>query len=392
MSKTFKETIRRYCSKDVYSKPQTWYLMGTANNDLKIENSGTNILRKDFIYGHRSFFAQYVKEAVDALEGDEFLVPKERFANVCHYNGLDREQYTSWVMLAAYHTTEEDGEITEDKLKRISMLAWAFEAACTSVVLTDDYMDGETSRWKKPSWCRLSNIGNTVITDGDLLRMSGFYMIRKYFRDQAYYASLLNLLNDMCFMTAVGQTMDMYASKKFKQYRDINIYNLKKYYQMGIYKSYIPIFRCCTVAALYLTNTTSEYLKYEHVFKKFGSHGQITNDLYDLYGKYENFGRNSSDIKEGKFSWVVSTATDHANDKQKLLLQKNYGRSEPECQQVVLDVYKEIDVLQKFYEYKNELLKEVRNDLKTVSNPKILSIVENYINLYIDVDYDFRPY
>ncbi|KAF5287067.1 hypothetical protein FQR65_LT12368 [Abscondita terminalis] len=214
-------------------------------------------------------------------------------------------------------------------------------------------------------------------------------MIKKYFRDQPYYRTLCGYLAEICHITGVGQTMDIHASKYFKQHRDINMYNLKKYFQLARYKCYIPIFRSCTLAALSLTNTTEEYFKYEYIFEKLGSHGQMTNDMHDLFGKYESFGRRSTDIEEGKLSWVISAAVEHADDKQKLLLQKNYDRPEPECQRIVLNVFKEIDVIQKFYDHKTQLLGDIRNDLKTVSNPKIVNIIENYIDMYIDVNYDF---
>ncbi|KAF5287066.1 hypothetical protein FQR65_LT12367 [Abscondita terminalis] len=392
MNKLFYQTIRRCSSKKISPKSQSWYLMGTAYNENQIEKNVLNFLRKDLIYAHRSFFNQYVNEAARALEGEEFFDIRERFKNVCHYNGLDRDQYLCWTMLASYELSEEPDEITQENLKKISMLAWAFESVGTSLVLTDDLIDSQEIRWKKPTWYRLPNVGNTVITDIDLLRITGFYMIRKYFRRQPYYESLCYYLTEICHITAVGQTMGIHVSNNFKQHRDINMYNLKKYFQLARYKCYISIFRSCTLAALSLTDTTNEYFKYEHIFEKLGSHGQITNDMHDLFGKYDSFGRGSTDIEEGKFSWVVSVAVEHANDNQKLLLQKNYGRPEPECQRIVLDVCKDIDVIQKFYDYKTQLLDDVRNDLKTVPNQKIANIIENYINMYIDVNYDFASY
>ncbi|KAF5287065.1 hypothetical protein FQR65_LT12366 [Abscondita terminalis] len=392
MSKVLKDTIRNYCSKHVSPKSQTWYLMGTTHNNRQIEKNIVNSLRKDYIYAHRSYFLQYVNEAAGALEGETFLPLRKRFEKFCHYNGLSREQYTSWVMLGAYQLSEEIDKIEEENLKKMSMLAWSFESAVTSLVMADDFIDGETIRWKKPCWFRNPNIGCSVISDMDLLRMSGFYMIRKYFRNQPYYRHLLNLLVELIHATVVGQTMDLYASKTFKRSRDLNLLNLKKYFEATRFKAYVPILRCCTVATLYLTNTHQEYFKYENIFEKFGCHSQITNDLHDLFGKYESFGRGSSDIEEGKCSWVIAVAIEHANDKQMRLLKNNYGRSEPKCQQIVLDVYKEIDVVQKFYDYNTQLLEEINNDLKNVSNPKIFNIIKNYVDLYIDVDYDFASY
>ncbi|KAF5287060.1 hypothetical protein FQR65_LT12361 [Abscondita terminalis] len=386
----FKETIRRCSSRATTKKSQSWYLMGTAEEDGLIKNNIKKLLSDDFINAQKSYYAQYVSETAADLRGDQFLATAKRFEDFCNYNGPNRELYCAWLMLAAYQLFEKPENLTEYNLKKICMLGWAFEAMSTSLFMHDDVMDNGTTRWKKECWYKKPKIGSTVITDANLFRMSAFRTLTKYFRNELYYNSLIGELNYMVQAVGFGQTMDIEIPKKFRQNRDLNYYTLKSYYRMCYYKCYIPVIRCITLAVLLLFNAQEEYYKYEHVFCKIGYHCQIENDVRDCFNNYESFGRFGSDIREGKLSWALVTALDHANEEEKFLIKENYARDEPECHEIVMDVYKKIGILQKYYDYKNKLIEELRNDFRNVSNSKIVDYIEIYINFYIDVDSDFE--
>ncbi|KAF5287063.1 hypothetical protein FQR65_LT12364 [Abscondita terminalis] len=390
MRSTFlRETIRRCSTRAISRKPRSWYLMGTAEDGL-IKNNIKKFLSDDFINAQKFYYAQYVNESAAFLQGDHFLSTVKRFEEFSHYNGPNRDLYCAWMMLAAYELFEKPENLTEYNIKRICMMAWVFEAMSTALFMFDDFMDNGTTRWKKGCWYRKPEIGRTVITDVYLFRMTAYQILAKYFRNEPNYNFLIGELTNVVEGVVLGQTIDNGIPKKFKQNRDLNYYTLKSYHSMCYYKSYIPVVRANTLGILLLLNAQEEYYKYEYIFLKIGSHCQIENDVRDCFHNYESFGRYGSDIREGKLSWPLATALEHANEEEKFLIKENYARDEPECHKIVTDIYKKIDILQKYYDYKNNLLEELRNDFKNVSNPKIVDYIETYINFYIDVDSDFE--
>ncbi|KAF5287064.1 hypothetical protein FQR65_LT12365 [Abscondita terminalis] len=359
MAKLFRELVRTCRSRQIPKKPQSWHLMGTAEKDGLNKSNVKKFLKNDFITAHNSYFSDYVSEAGAAIEGDQFLKTSTRFQEFCHYHGLNREQYCAWIMLTAYQLFEDSKNFTEYNLKRICMMIWAFESISTSAMMTDDFIDNETIRWKQECWYRKPNVGNTIITDVNLLRMSAFHTLKKYFSHEPCYKSLINVLIHMVEGVAVGQTMDIEIQKKFKRTRELNCYTARNYFELATYKCYVPVLRTNSMAIFYLFNAQDEFYKYEFIFRKIGNHCQIENDLHDCFNNYESYGRYGSDIREGKLTWPIVTALSHASKEQKFLIQKNYARPEPECQKVIIDVYKEIDLLQKFNDYKNNLLAEL---------------------------------
>ncbi|KAF5287061.1 hypothetical protein FQR65_LT12362 [Abscondita terminalis] len=406
-STLLKETIRRCSTRAISGKPRSWYLMGTAEDDGLIKNnlkkflsdgnySTIKITVKLFKYfaglinAQKSYYAQYVSEAAAFIQDDHFLSTVKRFEEFSHYNGPNRDLYCAWMMLAAYQLFEKPENLTEYNIKKVCMMSWAFEAMCTGLLLFDDCMDHGKIRYKKECWYRKPEIGNTAITDVHLLRMTAYRILAKYFRNEPNYNLLIGEFTNAVEGFVLGQTIDNEISKKFRQYRNLNCYTLNKYHRMCFYKSYVPVVRANTLSVLVLLNAQEEYYKYEYIFLKIGNHCQIENDVRDCFNNYESFGRYGSDIREGKLSWALATALEHANEEEKFLIKENYARDEPECHKIVTDIYKKIDILEKYYNYKNNLLEELRNDYKNVSNQKIIDYIENYINFYIDVDSDFE--
>lgn len=50
---------------------------------------------------------------------------------------------------------------------------------------------------------------------------------------------------------------------------------------------------------------------------------QIQDDYLDCFGDFEVFGKDSTDIQEGKCSWLIVTALQHVNPEQRKILDVN---------------------------------------------------------------------
>ncbi|KAK4885839.1 hypothetical protein RN001_002110 [Aquatica leii] len=343
---------------------------------------------------HVSMYPYYVKNGILRQEDKELNDVVKRFDNVCYYTGPERELYSSFVLLNFYKILESPDKLTSANLKKASMLAWCYEMVGTAFLLEDDIMDNTEMRWKKKCYHRQKKIGLTALTDTKLLYMSAFKVLRKYFSDNPFYGQLINLLSETIFITSLGQSADVNTNLEFKKTKNLKTFSYKKYNSIAKCKTGFILYKGPPLAAMYLAQINNKKCLhyFSEVCDKFAIYRQAQDDVWDVYGDFNLYGKLGNDISNGKCTWLIVTAMHHASEHQLKLLQKHYGQENTDSQNIVRQVYKDIDVLSKFSEYKYKLIDELTKDITNISVKPLRELCYRHVEQYIDIDEQFLNY
>ncbi|KAK4882350.1 hypothetical protein RN001_005669 [Aquatica leii] len=125
---------------------------------------------------------------------------------------------------------------------------------------------------------------------------------------------------------------------------------------------------------------------------KFTIYRQAQDDVWDVYSDLDFFGKVGNDMSNGKCTWLIVTAMQHANKQQLEILQEHYGKEDFESINMILEVYKEIDVVNKFLEYKYRLIDELKKEIATLSLKPLRDLCYAHIDEYIDIEENFLDY
>lgn len=95
---------------------------------------------------------------------------------------------------------------------------------------------------------------------------------------------------------------------------------------------------------------------------------QAQDDYLDIYGDPILSGKVGTDIKENKCSWFALKCMELANPAQKLILQQNYGKDDPQKVQRVKDLFEELNLKQHYDKYVVEQTEKIKNLIEENSN------------------------
>jgi len=125
-----------------------------------------------------------------------------------------------------------------------------------------------------------------------------------------------------------------------------------------------------------------ENLKAAHdVLIPLGEYFQIQDDYLDCYGDPEHIGKIGTDIKDNKCSWLVNKALQLVTPEQRQTLEQNYGRKDDECEKVIKQLYRDLNLEQLYKEYEAEAVKGIRAKIAQIdeSNGLKQDVLENFV-------------
>lgn len=381
-----RSTITRSFSTKIATTLATAGKLGNATN---IVENPHGLLGKDTVELLISQYAFAVRDSLPRTDRDLHNAIK-RFDNMCYYTGPERELISNTVLLNAYKGFELPENLTPANLKMGVMLGWAIEYLVLRSVLGDDILDGNSIRWKKPSWYTLPNIGLTTILDMRQLSMGAFALLRKYLKDHPSYKHLHRVLSDFQSIIYSGQTIDFISASLFKQTRDANLLSMQRLMATTYYKTTTPLYILPIVAAAHLAKLDPQVVfKSNRIFKSLGVHRQAQNDMRDLCGDFNNIGKPGTDIAGAVCTWITGTLLQFGSEEQKKVLLHNYGRPERECQEEVYRVLKEFGIVERYRNYTEEVIAECNEHTSTVAHPGTAKILNLILEQHVNVDERF---
>ena len=127
---------------------------------------------------------------------------------------------------------------------------------------------------------------------------------------------------------------------------------------------------------------SSENLKAAHdVLIPLGQYFQIQDDYLDCYGDPEHIGKIGTDIIDNKCSWLVNKALQLVTPEQRQILEQNYGKKDNECEKIIKQLYRDLNLEQLYKEYEVEAVKDIRAKIALVdeSNGLKQGVLENFV-------------
>lgn len=195
----------------------------------------------------------------------------------------------------------------------------------------DDIMDNSDKRRGKET-LHIRYDQNTAILTGDILITLAYDALLKDAKNNS--KELIKTFNHGIIEVCEGQSLD----KEFELRKDVS---LKEYIEMIYKKTAALAEMCCSIGAQ-LCNSKPKYVKAAERYGKYlGLAFQINDDLLDIIGEEEKFGKIiGSDLVEGKKTFLFLKALEKAQgtdwDKlQRVIINKGIRKDE-------VPIYKEI--------------------------------------------------
>lgn len=144
----------------------------------------------------------------------------------------------------------------------------------------------------------------------------------------------------------------------------IGRYNAIVKYKTAYYSFQLPV-----ALALYLSNRYDPevHRQAKTILLEIGHFFQVQDDFLDCFGDPSVTGKKGTDIAEGKCSWLAVVALQRVTPSQRVVMEENYGRSEPEAVAAVKALYEELSLPNTYSIYEEESFNLIRTHIQQIS-------------------------
>nr|XP_025883709.1 farnesyl pyrophosphate synthase 1, mitochondrial isoform X1 [Solanum lycopersicum]XP_025883710.1 farnesyl pyrophosphate synthase 1, mitochondrial isoform X1 [Solanum lycopersicum] len=264
----------------------------------------------------------------------------------------------------SYSLLKEGKQLSSEEIILISSLGWCIEWLQGYFLVHDDIMDGSSKRRGQPCWFRLDKVGMIAVNDGVLLRNHIAVILKQHFRGKPYYVDLLELFNEVEYQTACGQMIDLITTQE----KDLSKYSLSIHgrivqYKTAYYSFYLPV-SMVACALLMAGENLDNHANAKDILIKMGIYFQVQDDYLDCFADPQVLGKNGTDIKDFKCSWLVVKALERCNEEQKKILDENYGIDDKACVAKIEALYKDLKLEDVYREYEENTYEELINTIE----------------------------
>ncbi|KAI7729907.1 hypothetical protein M8C21_014066 [Ambrosia artemisiifolia] len=270
-------------------------------------------------------------QVYDTLKHDILHDPLFDFDNgyrqrLIDYNVRGGKMVRAFSVVDSYQLLKGDEQLTDDEVFLASVLGWCTEWFQAFLLVHGDIMDGSHTRRGNPCWFRLPEVGMAAVNDGVLLSNHVYRILKKYFQRKSYYVNLVDLFNEVEFLTITGQMID--AREK-----DLSKYSLSLYI-----KFYLLFFFHMQIIVSCAFLMFGENLPDDDVVAK--------NVLVEL--------GTGTHIEEFKCTWLIAKALELANEEQRNILMENYGSNDQARVAKVRELYHTLNLQGAYEDYEIE--------------------------------------
>ncbi|KAJ1730665.1 Farnesyl pyrophosphate synthetase [Coemansia sp. Benny D160-2] len=291
-----------------------------------------------------------------------------RIKQVIDYNVVGGKMNRGLSVVDTVKIMRGETELPEDVNEKAMVLGWAVEWLQSFFLVADDIMDESPTRRGQPSWYRCKGVGMLAINDSFILESCIYRLLKRYFRSEAYYVDLVELLHETSYQTQLGQMVDLLTAPE----NDVNLdrFSIQKHryiveYKTAYYSFYLPV-----ALALLMTGTPADSPVFQtarDILVPLGVYFQIQDDYLDCYGNPDFIGKIGTDIEDNKCSWLVVQALDRVTPEQRAILNDNYGRKAPADHALrVKELYRELDIEGVYKAYEDSAISELNDKISKV--------------------------
>tara|TARA_B110000046_G_scaffold185311_1_gene226500 strand:- start:4811 stop:6703 length:1893 start_codon:yes stop_codon:yes gene_type:complete len=213
------------------------------------------------------------------------------------------------------------GGAVDDRL--LHGVGWALEAFQAAALVWDDIMDRSDTRRGKPCWHRV--VGEShAINDGVSLYALSLRILEHHLRERPQtLQKMLCTHNDTTLQTCVGQYMDV-ASEGDRSAVCRKRYDAIVQCKTAAYTVYQPV--AFAILLCELDDEQQLLQNADTMAQTVGCLFQEADDYLDLYGDPKRTGKVlGTDVVDGKLTWMIAYALEHADAAQAEELRALYG-------------------------------------------------------------------
>ncbi|KAL0101414.1 hypothetical protein PUN28_018917 [Cardiocondyla obscurior] len=296
-----------------------------------------------------------VRDLTDAVKSFNIPDVTKWMAKVLQYNVPGGKKTRALTLVYAYKLLAPSHELTEENIRLIRILAWSVELMQAFFILIDDIQDRSLIRRGQPCWYLYNNLDLAAINDGFMLESSVFYIIQKHFKGKACYIDLVETFQNIIMKTVMGQCLDL-ISTNFGKKPNLDLFTMNRYnsiveYKTAHYSFLLPVTAAMQVAGI---KDPEMYRQAKTILLEMGHLYQVQDDYLACFGDSKVFGKDNTDIMEGKCTWLVVVALQRATSEQRKILEECYGVNDPEKVERVKQLFIDLGLPSTYSIYEEE--------------------------------------
>jgi len=290
--------------------------------------------------------SEFIEDVRAKYEFPEFAL--QRLQRMFDYNVKGGKYWRATLVLnTVQELCKQSGSNIDRKWEQALVLGWCIEILQALFLVADDMMDGSQLRRKKPCWYLLPDVKFDAVNDTLILESFMWFLLNKYFRGSKQHLPVVELFQSVSYQTQMGQMLDLLSQPQMRRDPELlKNFTLESYHRIVTFKTAIYTFNLSIASGMLLCGYDSprQLAAARAISIELGKKFQIEDDYLDCYGLPSKIGKDGTDIKDHKCSWLVVQALERVTPEQRTILEEHYGKDEPEHQQRVKDLYKELNL------------------------------------------------
>lgn len=271
-------------------------------------------------------------------------------------------------------------------IRKALPFAVSLELIHNSTLIHDDIEDEDEIRrnfptvWKKYGVAHGINIGDGLI----------FKAYENLFKSKKYLTSeevlkLSEVLTNVVMRIIEGQNMEF-------NFRKRNVITIEECMGM-IWRKAGILFGTALWGGAFIANASEKVCEILLDYgKKIGSAFQIRDDILNLTGKKEKYGKEiGGDIKEGKRTLIIIHCLSSCNktEREKMLkiLKKSRSRTTDKDVEFAMKLIKKYNSINFAQKYSEKLVKEAKESVREIQNLKLKNVLEELADYFIKREY-----
>ena len=241
-------------------------------------------------------FQQTINEEIEKLSAELSLPPAELYDPIRYMLSMGGKRIRPLFVLMAC-------DLFSGKMDDAISPALTVELFHNFTLVHDDIMDNAPLRRNKPTVHTKWNTP-TAILSGDVMMVKAYQLISRSKLPSKILDSVLSVFNEMAIKVCEGQQWDV-------NYERLHKISIQQYFQMIELKTAVLLATCLKMGAL-IGGASEEDAKNIYEFgKNTGIAFQLQDDLLDVYGEEEKFGKQKGgDILANKKTFLLLKAMD----------------------------------------------------------------------------------
>uniref|UniRef100_A0A182JX98 Farnesyl pyrophosphate synthase n=1 Tax=Anopheles christyi TaxID=43041 RepID=A0A182JX98_9DIPT len=286
------------------------------------------------------------------------------FVKALQYNVPQGKKNRGLACVLAYRMLARQEELTPENIRRAQYLGWAIEMLHSMFLIMDDVMDGSVTRRGQPCWHTLDDVKLSGVNDGIMIEAAIAHLVKIQYGNESYYPRLLELFNEMKFITTIGQSLDLRSAKLDVTDYTMDLYKSIVFHKTAYYTFYLPV-----AMAMHLTGYTDPemFRQAKTILLEIGQFYQTQDDFFDCFGDPAVIGKVGTDIAEGKCSWLAVVAMQRATEEQKEVMKACYGSPDPEKIARVKKLYEQLGLPTTYSIYEEESYNMIKTHIQQIS-------------------------